>query len=112
MFGLGSIAAHPQSRYSAGARHPAWDAPTGSKVPVLLMVGSLDVITSPALARKIAAPFPNAKVVEVAHGTHLLVGQPGEDECVLRIEADFLKQGSGDGLDTACAATLPRGPMK
>ena len=90
----------------------AWDLPTGSRVPLLLMVGSLDVITSPALARKIAAPFPNATVVEVAHGTHLLVGQPGEDECVLRIEADFLAKGSGAGLDSSCAAKLERGPWK
>ncbi|HEX5208945.1 MAG TPA: alpha/beta fold hydrolase [Steroidobacteraceae bacterium] len=89
-----------------------WDWPTGSKVPILFMVGALDVITSPALARRIAAPFPNAKVVEVAHGTHLLVGQPGEDDCVLRIERDFIEQGQATGLETACAASLARGPWK
>ncbi len=89
-----------------------WDSLTGSKIPILFMVGSLDVITSPALARRMAAPFPNAKVVEVAHGTHLLAGQPGEDECVLRIESDFIRKGSAESLDTGCAAKLVRGPWK
>jgi pimeloyl-ACP methyl ester carboxylesterase len=89
-----------------------WDSPIASKVPMLFMVGSLDIITSPAMARRIARPFPNAKVVEVTHGTHLLVGQPGEDDCLLRIEGDFLDKGSSMGVDTSCAATLPRGSWK
>jgi pimeloyl-ACP methyl ester carboxylesterase len=87
-----------------------WDRPVKSDVPMLLMVGALDVISSPVRAREIAAPFPNSKVVEVAHGGHLLVGQPGEDECVLRIEGDFLEKGSPDAVDVGCAAKLPRGP--
>lgn len=98
--------------WPAGHLPEGWDAPKGSKVPMLFMTGSLDVITSPVLARKIAAPFPNAKVVEIAHGTHLLVGQPGEDDCVLRIEAEFLENGSADGVDTSCAAALSRGPWR
>jgi pimeloyl-ACP methyl ester carboxylesterase len=89
-----------------------WDSPIASPVPMLLMVGSLDVITSPKAARRIASPFPNAAVVEVAHGTHLLVGQPGEDDCVLRIESAFLEKASLEGVDTSCAAALPRGPWK
>lgn len=89
-----------------------WDKPQMSDVPVLLMVGALDIITSPARAREIAKPLRNSVVVEVPHGGHLLIGQPGEDECVLRIEGDFLEKGSAEGLDTACAAALPRGPWK
>src|SRR5262249_40538591 len=89
-----------------------WDKPQKSDVPVLLMVGTLDIITSPARARAIAAPLAKGRVVEVPHGGHLLVGQPGEAECVLRIEGDFIEKGSARKLDTACAAALPRGPWK
>ena len=89
-----------------------WDKPQHSDVPVLFVVGAQDIITSPARAREIAAPFPKSRVVEVAHGSHLLVGQSGEDECLLRIEGDVLQKGSTEGIDTACAAALPRGPWK
>src|SRR5215470_3813468 len=89
-----------------------WDKPQNSDVPLLLMIGALDIITSPARAREIAKPLRNSLVVEVPHGGHLLEGQPGEDECVLRIEGDFLEKGTSTGLDTACAARLPRGPWK
>ena len=89
-----------------------WDKPQKSDTPVLLMVGALDIISSPARAREIARPLRNSLVVEVPHAGHLLVGQPGEDECVLGIEVTFLEKGSAEGLDTACAAKLPRGPWK
>jgi pimeloyl-ACP methyl ester carboxylesterase len=75
---------------------------------VLPMVGTLDIITSPARARAIAAPFSKGRVVEVPHGGHLLVGQPGEDERVLRIEGDFIEKGSAQRLDTARATGDPR----
>lgn len=89
-----------------------WDAPVKSDLPVLIMVGELDSVTWPKRARAIAATLSNSKVVEVPHGGHLLIGQPGLDECVQQIEGDFLQKGSVLSLDTACAATLPRGSWK
>jgi pimeloyl-ACP methyl ester carboxylesterase len=89
-----------------------WDTPARSSVPVLFMVGELDVVVIPEEIRETAKLLPNSKIVEVAHGGHLLVGQPGEDECVLRIEGDFIDRGSAAGIDTTCAAALPRGPWK
>jgi pimeloyl-ACP methyl ester carboxylesterase len=89
-----------------------WDAPVKSDVPVLMMVGELDSVTWSARAREIAARLPNSKLVEVPHGGHLLIGQPGLDECVKQIEGDFLDRGSAVALDTTCAATLSRGPWR
>jgi len=95
------------------ARLPkGWDAPVASDVPVLLMVGEFDSVTWPARARELAATLPRSQVVEVRHAGHMMVGQPGQDECLLHIEGDFLEKGSTQGLDTACAAKLERGPWK
>ena len=70
-----------------------------SDVPVLVLSGELDSITTPAEGDLVAAQFPNARHVVVANSFHVTaVGDT--DDCAVRIVRSFV---------TSPAASIPRG---
>ena len=76
------------------------DPPAASDLPVLLLAGRFDPITSPEMALRAAAELPNSTVVirdGAGHGIW-----PG-DSCAARIVDAFLSAPSAP-LDTSCAA--------
>lgn len=74
----------------------------GPRVPVLLVVGTLDPVTPPRFAAAMARALPNATVLEVPNMAHA-----GADPCVERIVAAFIGRGSMQGVDTACLKEIP-----
>ena len=90
-----------------GKTSAQFSTPVRSDVPALLMEGALDPMTPPRYARAVAATMPNARVVELPGYGHVLNGMIGDD-CIDRIEGQFLKQGSAAALDTSCMAKLRR----
>jgi pimeloyl-ACP methyl ester carboxylesterase len=79
-----------------------FDRPTRSEVPALLISGNLDPVTPPQWAEQAARYFPR--------GMHIIVpgGHVPDDACTLSIIEAFLRQASVRGLDTSCAAAMPR----
>ena len=78
-----------------------------SDKPVLLLSGELDPITPPRYADAVAADLANAlHVVGRGQGHGLLaVG------CVQQIMADFIAQGTVEGLDLACVERIGPAPL-
>jgi len=80
--------------------------PVGGKIPVLLLSGELDPVTPPEYAERVAAHFPNSLHL-VAPGQGHIATTRG---CMGRIVADFIVNGSVDGLDTACISDMQATP--
>ena len=74
----------------------------GARVPVLLVVGTLDPVTPARFAEAIARTLPNATLLTVPNMAHA-----GADPCVERIVAGFIGRGSMQGVDTACLRRIP-----
>ena len=72
-------------------------------VPVLVMVGDLDSITSPEASMQAAAHFPNSTYVEVPNLGHV-VALGDYHGCTSGIAVRFVATG-GDPGDVSCAAT-------
>ncbi len=90
---------------SAPASNPAGPpVPPGghySDVPVLVLSGELDSITTPAEGDLVAAQFPNARHVRVANSFHVTaVGDT--DDCAVRIVRSFVASPSA-ALKDRCA---------
>lgn len=86
-----------------------WE-PVESTAPVLFINGWLDPITPPELAARAAKHLPNSLLVvirDAAHGSDGLV----KDDCHLRLEQDFFRNGSPAGLDTSCVREMKRPPF-
>ncbi len=80
---------------------PVPDPPDYPDVPVLVMVGDLDSITSPEGSRIVADNFPDSTFVEVANMVH--VAALGDySRCASDIVVRFVARG-GDAGDTSCA---------
>src|SRR5687768_2355613 len=87
---------------------PDWlDRPVASNVPVLLISGALDPVTTAVEAAEVAANLPRALRVTVPSGGHTYAGLTGI-ECVDRLRNDFIARGSVDGLDTSCVSRISR----
>ncbi len=94
---------------SAPAGNPAGPPlPSGghySDVPVLVLSGELDSITTPAEGDLAAGQFPNARHVTLANSFHVTaVGDT--DDCAVRIVRSFVA--SPVGLDPGAAAAVRR----
>jgi pimeloyl-ACP methyl ester carboxylesterase len=74
-------------------------------VPVLLISGALDPAAPSSYAADVARTLPKSVHVIVANVSHVPA-----NPCVHGMVAGFLKAGSTQGLDTACAAKFP--PLK
>ena len=78
--------------------------PVTSDVPVLLLSGDLDPVTPPRWAESAAATLSRSKSVVFSGTGH----NATVTACARRIAASFVASGAADGLDTACAADIPR----
>jgi hypothetical protein len=73
-------------------------------VPVLVLSGELDTITTPAEGSLVTAQFPNARHVTVANSFHVTaVGDT--DDCAVRIVRSFVAS-PGSRLRTACTTKV------
>lgn len=95
------------------AEWPTADAPAGideplvSDVPTLLLSGALDPVTPPRWG-EVAAETLSAGLHLVAPGAGHNVGPSG---CVPRVMADFIEEGSADGLEVDCVDKIARPPF-
>ena len=79
--------------------------PIKSNLPVLIVSGELDPVTPPGLAEDAARTLPNSRRLVVHNATHTSY------ECVERVIADFIDQGSTQGLDVSCIEQIRRLPF-
>ena len=87
---------------------PAWlNRPVASSVPVLLISGALDPVTTADQAAAIAGSLPRSLHVTVPYGGHSYNGLSGI-ECVDGLRKEFIARGSADGLDTQCLSKIAR----
>jgi len=70
-------------------------------VPTLLLVGDLDSVTSPEQAHAVAARFPDATVVDIANGTHVMAINDMR-RCASVIVRRFVR--TAEAGDISCAA--------
>lgn len=84
-----------------------YSQPTRANVPVLIMTGEWDPVTPPAHGDAAARHLPNSLHIVVPDGAHGFGGLQGID-CVLRLHAEFVKQGTTRGLDTSCVKSIKR----
>jgi pimeloyl-ACP methyl ester carboxylesterase len=87
-----------------GKVDPAYYEPVRSDVPVLLLSGGIDPATPPRHAEYVARTLPNSRHLvapNLGHG----VSAHG---CAPKLIEKFVKEGSGEGLDGACLARIPR----
>jgi pimeloyl-ACP methyl ester carboxylesterase len=91
--------------WAAGAVADDFHAPVVSDAPVLLLSGALDPVTPPDAGARVAARLKNSLHIVVPSGAHGFGGMRGE-ECLRRLQADFIERGSVAGLDTSCVANL------
>ena len=90
-----------------GAVPDNYREPVRSDVPALVLSGQLDPVTPPRWGERVTEGLANALhvvVPGVAHGT-------SGSGCVPSLVADFVAQGSADGLDAECVANLRRAPF-
>jgi pimeloyl-ACP methyl ester carboxylesterase len=78
-----------------------------SDVPVLLITGQRDPVTSPSFNDVVAAGLPNSISLKVPSGGHALRGLANLD-CIAGIKRTFVERGSVRGIDATCVAQISR----
>ncbi len=81
--------------------------PVRSDVPALVLSGELDPVTPPSWGEEIAQGLPNSRhivVPGVGHGTSAL-------GCVPDLIAQFIREGTADGLEAECVEKHHRPPF-
>ncbi|MEZ4297198.1 MAG: alpha/beta fold hydrolase [Polyangiaceae bacterium] len=96
---LRACAVWPRGEVPAGFRDPV-----ESSVPVLLLSGALDPVTPPAWAEEAKKGLHRSASVVLTGAAHTAA----TTACARRIAGSFIEAGSPDGLDTACAGSVPR----
>lgn len=94
--------------WPGGATEPG-AAPVG-RTPMLFLSGGRDASTPGTWARRVAAGFPNSRVVTIPAMTHLPVGLSNMI-CLDEVMERFFERGSVDGLDTGCIASMTPPPF-
>ena len=79
--------------------------PVKASAPVLMISGELDPVTPPWLADDAARSLPNSRRLIAHNATHTSY------ECVEKVVADFIDQGSSKGLDVSCIEQIHRLPF-
>jgi pimeloyl-ACP methyl ester carboxylesterase len=97
-------------RWVTGAVPKDFHEPVVSDAPVLLLSGSLDPVTPPGAGADVAARLKNSLHIVVPSGAHGLGGMRGED-CLRRVQADFIERASAAALDTSCVANVRPPPF-
>lgn len=75
-------------------------------IPVLLVSGERDPVTPPAFADRAARFMTHATKIVVPWGSH-----GGGDPCSQKIQENFIRKGSGEGLDTSCLSKIKMAPF-
>ncbi len=97
----------PCKVWPQGAVPEGYREPVSSSVPTLLLSGELDPVTPPSWgeeAKKTLSNSLHVVVPGVGHNTVVL-------GCVQSLMADFVKQGSLEGLKSPCGSDLTRPPF-
>jgi len=84
-----------------------YSEPTRAKVPALILTGQWDPVTPPAYGDIAARHLPNSLHIVVPSGGHGFGGLEGLD-CIQKLVAEFVNQGSTKGLDTSCVKSIRR----
>jgi pimeloyl-ACP methyl ester carboxylesterase len=100
---LRSCEGWPRAELPAG-----YKTPVSSDVPVLLISGEVDPVTSPRLAARAAEHLPNSLQL-VLPGTSHGGLEPG---CVADLVPRFVERGSVEGLDVGCVEGISRPPFR
>jgi len=82
-------------------------APRELPVPALLISGGADPVTPPSWAELAAKSLPRSRLLTLPGQGHGNFGRG----CMPRIAADFVRQGSADGLDASCLARVRPPPV-
>lgn len=82
-------------------------APTRSDVPVLILTGEWDPVTSPFYGDRVAKYLPNNLHIIVPSGGHGFGGLERLN-CLSKLADDFINKGSVKGLDTSCVKEIRR----
>jgi fermentation-respiration switch protein FrsA (DUF1100 family) len=106
-----TFGANRLERQSEACKHwPVVAAPPArdrtSAVPVLFIAGELDPVSPAEWAQETVARFPQATLVLVPRGAHVLDGLTALDTCLDATILAFFAAGTAKGLDTSCFATM------
>jgi pimeloyl-ACP methyl ester carboxylesterase len=106
-----TFGAYRLERQSEACKHwPVVAAPPArdrtSAVPVLFIAGELDPVSPAEWAQETVARFPQATLVLVPRGAHVLDGLTALDTCLDATILAFFAAGTAKGLDTSCFATM------
>jgi pimeloyl-ACP methyl ester carboxylesterase len=80
-----------------------------TQTPALLIAGELDPVTPPALAQEVARDMPNARVIAVPGGGHMVADPAG---CINLAVTSFFNAGTPDLAALRCIAGLRRPPFE
>ena len=87
---------------------PDYHTPVRSDIPTLLISGFLDPATPPGGVEQVARYLSNSRHLIVRYGSH---SYSGLSPCVDRIMAEFIAQGSAEGIDASCIDQVRRPPF-
>lgn len=94
------------SVWPRGTPEPGHREPVRSNVPVLVINGERDPVTPPEFGQRALRHLTNALHVVIPQGGHY-----GNGPCPIEIEAELLRRGSVQGLDTSCLARMQPEPF-
>jgi pimeloyl-ACP methyl ester carboxylesterase len=97
-------------RWVTGGVPDDFHKPVVSDVPALLLSGALDPVTPPDAGADVSAHLTNSLHIVVPAGAHGFGGMRGED-CLRRVQAEFIEKGAVAGLDTSCVAGVRPPPF-
>lgn len=81
--------------------------PVAVDVPTLLISGALDPVTPPRWAEEVKKHLPRSLHVVLPEGHHGFFGLANV-ECMNAVMARFVEEGTVEGLDSSCTATMKR----
>ena len=81
--------------------------PVVSDVPTLVLSGEVDPVTPPGWGQSVAKHLSHSKHIVVPATGHGVVTTP----CGNHIVTDFIDEGSAEGLDIECVASVRRPPF-
>jgi len=92
-----------------GRVSPQHRQPTKSAIPTLLLSGEFDPVTPPAGGTEVLRGLKNGVHVVVRNNGHPI---GSADKCISAMIDGLIDKGSVAGLDTSCAAKVPRVPFQ
>jgi pimeloyl-ACP methyl ester carboxylesterase len=96
------------AEWPRGTVSTAHRQPTTSAIPTLLMSGELDPVTPPWGAEEVARHLSKSRHVVFRNNGHPI---GNAEPCISPMVEQFLNQGSVDGLDLRCVASIQAPPF-